>query len=241
MDIPKEIEVKVIGCGSLEELEKKLIDIGAKKIAGRDLIRDRYFKFNNEGHNPAIITEARGGEDGSSVLFWRLNDDEYSVSVPDDISKLRQMLIFLGLSLDGGAPSMFKERSVRLRQEHKKWVWTVKAKRQKGANIDNRHELEIRVSGPEEVISFLNACGYNRDNYLEKYRTEYHLGKIKFMIDECPGIDPYLEVEGETEGQVFEQVRALGFSQSQTMAVSSKYIGRLAGISEEHLSDWRFN
>ena len=51
---------------------------------------------------------------------------------------------------------------------------------------------------------FLEALGYQKSGYYEKYRTTYELEEALIMLDELP-FGSFLEIEGET----VEQIRAV--------------------------------
>ena len=237
---PKEIELKVVDIDRIDELEHKLKDLGAVKVRNRRLIKDHGFLNRKADQIPSLVAGIRIQKDRSVVLYWIVEGRECTVLIPDTAEGLKKLLIHLGLPLDNIPTQPLRDRRVRLREESDHWEWTVKSKRKKDVDIDERREAEVRISDPNQIMTFLSVCGYELYSYAEKYRTEYHLGTAKFMIDEYPDLRPYLEIEGESPEQVFSVAAKLGYGPNQTAAVSTDSLARAANISEERLKNWRF-
>jgi adenylate cyclase class 2 len=61
----------------------------------------------------------------------------------------------------------------------------------------SREEIEFVVEDYEKARRFLEALGYQKLMYYEKYRTTYEWNKTHIMLDELPCGD-FIEIEGET-------------------------------------------
>lgn len=71
----------------------------------------------------------------------------------------------------------------------------------KGASVNeqgvlSREEIEFVIEDFEKARRFLEALGYQKLVYYEKYRTTYELNKTHIMLDELPYGD-FVEIEGE--------------------------------------------
>jgi adenylate cyclase class 2 len=63
--------------------------------------------------------------------------------------------------------------------------------------ILNRAEIEFVAEDYDKAKQFLEALGYQRSFYYEKYRTTYDLESCHIMLDELPYGD-FVEIEGES-------------------------------------------
>jgi len=61
----------------------------------------------------------------------------------------------------------------------------------------SREEIEFEVEDFEKAKRFLEALGYQKLVYYEKYRTTYALNNALIMLDELP-YGNFVEIEGET-------------------------------------------
>jgi adenylate cyclase class 2 len=61
----------------------------------------------------------------------------------------------------------------------------------------SREEIEFQVEDFGKAKRFLEALGYQKLVYYEKYRTTYELNSTWIMLDELPYGD-FVEIEGET-------------------------------------------
>jgi len=87
-------------------------------------------------------------------------------------------------------------RVLRLRQDTATRL-TYKSASKKEDGILSREEIEFVVEDFEKAKQFLEALGYQRLVYYEKYRTTYDLHETHMMLDELP-YGSFIEIEGET-------------------------------------------
>lgn len=122
-----------------------------------------------------------------------------------------------------GAPLRAQGRVVRLRQDTRARL-TYKSASENNEGVLSREEIEFVVEDFEKANRFLEALGYQKLVYYEKYRATYALpetsevlathstaevrkdlgGLVLIMFDELPFGD-FVEIEGET----VESIRAL--------------------------------
>jgi adenylate cyclase class 2 len=99
-----------------------------------------------------------------------------------------------------GAPLRAEGRVLRLRRDTDV-RFTYKSASQKEEGVLSREEIEFVVEDFEKARRFLEALGYQKLIYYEKYRTTYVAqpseGFIYVMLDELP-YGNFVEIEGET-------------------------------------------
>ena len=94
-------------------------------------------------------------------------------------------------------------RVLRLRHDTQARL-TFKGAGQNRSGVLDRQEIEFIVEDDQKARQFLEALGYQKSGYYEKYRTTYELEEALIMLDELP-FGSFLEIEGET----VEQIRAV--------------------------------
>lgn len=94
-------------------------------------------------------------------------------------------------------------RVLRLRRDtDARLTYKSAGKNEQGVLI--RKEIEFVVGDFEKAKQFLEALGYQKLVYYEKYRTTYQLEETLIMLDKLPYGD-FVEIEGET----IESIRAV--------------------------------
>jgi adenylate cyclase class 2 len=107
-----------------------------------------------------------------------------------------------------GAALRAQGRVLRLRRDTDVRL-TYKSASTNEQGVLSREEIEFVVEDYEKARQFLEALGYKKLIYYEKYRTTYELNKTHIMLDELPCGD-FVEIEGETLEsirQVADQLR----------------------------------
>jgi adenylate cyclase class 2 len=95
-----------------------------------------------------------------------------------------------------GAPLRAEGRVLRLRQDTAARL-TYKSASQNEQGVLSREEIEFKVEDFEEAKRFIEALGYQKLVYYEKFRTTYELNETLIMLDELP-YGNFVEIEGET-------------------------------------------
>ena len=91
-------------------------------------------------------------------------------------------------------------RVLRLRRDAKARL-TYKGASENKNGVMDRQEIEFIVEDFEKARQLLEALGYQKSMYYEKYRTTYELEHVFIMLDELP-YGNFVEVEGETVEQI---------------------------------------
>lgn len=97
----------------------------------------------------------------------------------------------------------------RVRQESDKVTMTIKEVR--GTGINDTYEVELVVDDFDKAMEFFEACGIHTKAFQENMREVWVRNGVEVMIDTWPGLDTFLEIEGESEKIVREVSTELGF------------------------------
>jgi adenylate cyclase class 2 len=95
---------------------------------------------------------------------------------------------------DGGLRS--EGRVLRLRQDTNARL-TYKGAGTNDQGVLSRTEIEFVVDDFERAKQFIEALGYQKFLYYEKYRGTYEFNECHIMLDELP-FGNFVEIEGET-------------------------------------------
>lgn len=107
---------------------------------------------------------------------------------------------------------------VRLRDDWTKITLTIKEI--VSDYIDGTKEIEVEVNDFEATNTILKKLGYNFKSYQENKRTSFKLWNTCIEVDSWPKIPPYLEIEADSEEEIEETVKLLGYKTEDTTSVS---------------------
>jgi len=118
-----------------------------------------------------------------------------------------------------GAKLRAEGRVLRLRRDREVRL-TYKSASIKEQGVLSREEIEFVVEDFDKAKSFLEALGYQKLVYYEKYRTTYEWNKAHIMLDELP-YGSFVEIEGQT----IEAIRLVAdqLSLNWTTAIGTSY------------------
>ena len=117
-----------------------------------------------------------------------------------------------------GAPLRAEGRVLRLRQDtDSRFTYKSASKNEKG--VLSREEIEFKVEDFEKARRFLEALGYQKLVYYEKYRTTYELSDALIMLDELP-YGNFVEIEGKTVEWIQTTAMQLGLHWNCAIAAS---------------------
>ncbi|MEO8691290.1 MAG: CYTH domain-containing protein [Candidatus Saccharimonas sp.] len=146
---------------------------------------------------------------------------EYEVKfVNIDIAAIRDKLLALGAQLEVSMrlmrrvtidnPGMkAKNAFVRIRDQGDKIVITYKQFDE--LSIEGAKEHEVEVSDFDETIALFAAAGLPYGSFQESKRETWTLDGAEIVIDEWPWLNPYIEIEGDSENHVKDVSAKLGF------------------------------
>lgn len=110
---------------------------------------------------------------------------------------------------------------MRVRDEGDKITASVKG-HDGSNNIAAQTEVSIKVDSYQGAIDFALAIGCKTKTYQENYRETWMLNGAEIVIDEWPYLEPFIEIEADSEGKVKEASQQLGFD--YTTAIFSNVI-----------------
>ena len=161
---------------------------------------------------------------------------EYEATFPSiDKDEIRQRLKHVGATL---LRAEFMQRRVvfhlprghevygawmRVRDEGDKVTMSYKVvdNRESDRNIENQKELCLTVDSFEDAVSLLSAIGCERKAYQETKREVWKLDGVEICIDEWPYLEPFVEVEGDSEQAVRDACKKLGFRYDNALFCSA--------------------
>ena len=121
-----------------------------------------------------------------------------------------------------GARLRAEGRVLRLRRDTST-KFTYKSASTNEQGVLSREEIEFEVEDFDKAKRFLEALGYQKLVYYEKYRTTYALqpseGFVQIMLDELP-YGPFVEIEGETVDAIHAIADQLGLNWNTAIATS---------------------
>jgi adenylate cyclase class 2 len=117
-----------------------------------------------------------------------------------------------------GARLRAEGRVLRLRRDTEARL-TYKSASSKTQGVLSREEIEFVVEDFGKAKRFLEALGYQKLFYYEKYRTTYELANLLVMLDELP-YGNFVEIEGEGIESIRSLAGQLGLSLAAPVATS---------------------
>lgn len=107
-----------------------------------------------------------------------------------------------------------------------------------GNEIKNQKEVCLVVDNFNEAEKFLTAIGCRKKSYQETKREVWKLDDVEIMIDEWPFLEPFVEIEGNSEESVKLIAEKLGFDYSQAIfSATDELIHRKYGISLDKINN----
>ena len=97
----------------------------------------------------------------------------------------------------------------RVRQEADRVTMTVKEVR--GSGINDTYEVELVVNDFNTASAFFEACDIPAKAFQENMREVWGRDGVEVTIDTWPGLNPFVEIEAETEEVVQKVSEELGF------------------------------
>ncbi|MBN1585527.1 CYTH domain-containing protein [Candidatus Uhrbacteria bacterium] len=154
----------------------------------------------------------------------RLRDAGAELVKPEFLQKRAVFNLPAGHEIDGGW--------LRVRDEQDRITMTLKVV--DGNRIENQREIEMEISDFESGRSLLSAMGATEKSYQENRRELWSIDGVDVTIDEWPFLEPYVEIEGQSEDSVRAVSEKLGFDYDDAMFCSVGTIyAKKYGIDED--------
>ena len=106
-----------------------------------------------------------------------------------------------------------------------------------GDKIENQKELLLHVDNFNTAVQLLEAIGCESKSYQETNRELWKLNDTEITIDEWPFLEPFVEIEGNSEKAVRRVAEKLGFDWDNALfcAVGKLYEMKY-GIPEKEIN-----
>ncbi len=103
-----------------------------------------------------------------------------------------------------------------------------------GDKIENQKELCLEINNFDDAVELLKTIGCEPKSYQETRRELWRLNGVDITIDEWPFLEPFVEVEGNSEQAVKEVSEKLGFNYADALfcAVGKLYKMKYGGPSQ---------
>ena len=126
---------------------------------------------------------------------------------------------------------------LRVRDEEDKITMTLKVVEPNGS-IEGQKEVEIVVDNYKNAVTLLKTIGAEEKAIQENKREVWELDGVALMIDLCPFLEPFIEVEGQNELNVRKVSEVLGFSWSDAIFESVDYLySKKYGVSRDIINN----
>jgi len=129
-------------------------------------------------------------------------------------------------------------RWIRLRTNGIDTTLTIKEVQDK--TIEGTKELEIIVSSLETAHQILEKLGYKRRSIQENKRIRYILNDVEIDIDTWPGLNTYVEFEGNSEDKIKEVFKLLNLDYEDAITDNAQDIYMSMGYTHEDLNNLKF-
>lgn len=108
---------------------------------------------------------------------------------------------------------------IRIRDEGDKVTLCLKKKTKAlgESTIDSTYEIETTVGDFEKTLEIFKIAGWHYMTYQESRRETWRLDNVEVVIDEWPWINPYIEIEGDSEDAVRQAASKLNFDWDTAM------------------------
>ncbi|MEU3904086.1 CYTH domain-containing protein [Streptomyces goshikiensis] len=117
---------------------------------------------------------------------------------------------------------------------------TVCVKEIHSSRVDGTRETEVGVSDFDLAHATLTAGGLTARAYQENRRSSWLLDGVRLELDHWPLIPPYLEIEADTEAEVWAMAGRLGLGPTDLTGENTTAVYARYGIDLDEVTDLRF-
>ena len=162
------------------------------------------------------------------ILRQKLKEVGAILVRPEYIQKRRVFHLPEGHEIQGGW--------LRVRDEGDKITMSVKIV--DGDKIENQKEVQLSVGDFDAACELVKIIGCQEKAYQVSKRELWSLNGTEVTIDEWPYLEPFVEIEGNSEDAVKQTAEVLGFEYSEAIfgAVDTLYAQKY-GISKDQINN----
>jgi adenylate cyclase, class 2 len=162
---------------------------------------------------------AAGGQETEAKFYVRDLDRIKSRLVELEAHLTAERVLETNIRFDlPGGPLRAEGRVLRLRRDTEARL-TYKSASDNQQGVLSREEIEFVVEDFEKAKRFLEALGYQKLVYYEKYRATYELEGTLIMLDELP-YGNFVEIEGENIESIQSTAAKLNLDWGTAIATS---------------------
>lgn len=105
-----------------------------------------------------------------------------------------------------------------------------------GSNIEDQKEIQLVIDSFDNAIKLLESIGCEKKAYQESKRELWKMNGVEITIDEWPGLEPFVEIEGQSEDEVRGCAEVLGFNYETALFSSVGRVYKLKyGVSLDEI------
>jgi adenylate cyclase class 2 len=161
-------------------------------------------------------------------LRKKLQDLGAKLVKPETLYKRSVFFLPTGHAIEGGW--------LRVRDEGDKITMSLKVTA--NGKIDAQKEVMVEVDNYDKAYQLLTEIGCVMKAYQETKREIWELNGVEITLDEWPYLEPYLEIEGESEDVVKGVAEKLGFDYAKAVfGAADQVISKKYNIPEEVIND----
>lgn len=143
------------------------------------------------------------------VKFLNVNIDEVRAKLKAAGAVLEQPMRLMKRALIETEETSRRHGYLRVRDEGDKITATFKQFTEN--SLTGAQEREIIVSDFDETLAIFAEFGLNYHTFQESKRETWKFGEVEVVIDEWPWINPYIEIEADSEDAVKNAAKELGY------------------------------
>lgn len=128
---------------------------------------------------------------------------------------LRPEFLQKRIALDLPEGNEIKGAWLRVRDESDKITMTLKVI--DGQEIHHQKEICLQVDSFKKAESLLTKIGCRKKSFQESKREIWQLDDVEICLDEWPFLEPFVEIEGQTEEAVKQVAAKLGFDYKEAV------------------------
>lgn len=135
-------------------------------------------------------------------------------------------------------PSMSEKNAfIRVRDEGHRT--TVTYKQFDEDTVEGSKEYETIVDDFDTIVNILAQGGLEHDTYQESRRENWRIENVEIMLDEWPWLNPYVEIEADSEQDLKNISVKLGLKWEDALfgGVANIYLNQYPHIGEEGVNE----
>ena len=147
--------------------------------------------------------------------FVNVNHDAVRVKLKKIGAILEQPMRFMKRVTIDSSGLKAKNAFLRVRDQGDKITLTYKQFDE--LSLHGAQEIEVIVDNFDDTVKLLAAAGLPHGSFQETKRETWKLGSTEIVLDLWPWLNPYIEIEGQSEYEVKKVANLLDFDWSEAV------------------------